>query len=133
MPSSVKTLPVTMLEHLTPPLVCKALADETRARMALLIAREGELCVCELMHALNDSQPKVSRHLAQLRNSGLLLDRRQGQWVYYRLHPDLPDWVHELLRLLLDKNQHWLRPETQRLTTMGARPGRTCTTASSCL
>lgn len=115
-----------MPEPLTPPRVCKALADDTRARMALLIAREGELCVCELMHALNESQPKISRHLAQLRSSGLLADRRQGQWVYYRLHPDLPDWAHELLRLLLDKNQHWLRSETQRLTSMGVRPGRVC-------
>ena len=57
---------MTMTEHLTPPLLCKALADETRARIALLVAREGELCVCELVGALGESQPKVSRHLAQL-------------------------------------------------------------------
>ncbi len=64
--------------------------------------------------ALGESQPKVSRHLAQLRNSGLLADRRQGQWVYYRLHPDLPDWVHELLTLMLDSNRHWLDPQARR-------------------
>lgn len=122
-----------MPEPLTPPRVCKALADDTRARMALLIAREGELCVCELMHALNESQPKISRHLAQLRSSGLLADRRQGQWVYYRLHPELPDWVHDLLQQLLTNNRYWLNPETQRLANMGERPGRTCTTPSSCL
>lgn len=81
-----------MVEHLTPATVFKSLADETRARMTLLIAREGELCVCELTTALEESQPKISRHLALLRSSGVLEDRRQGQWVYYRLHPDLPDW-----------------------------------------
>jgi ArsR family transcriptional regulator len=115
---------ITMTEHLTPPLLCKALADETRARIALLAAREGELCVCELVGALGESQPKVSRHLAQLRNSGLLADRRQGQWVYYRLHPDLPDWVHELLTLMLDSNRHWLDPQARRLAGMSERPGR---------
>lgn len=114
----------SMAEHLTPPLLCKSLADETRARLVLLIAREGELCVCELVCALGESQPKISRHLAQLRACGLLADRRQGQWVYYRLHPDLPDWVHELLRLMLDSNRHWLAPQTRRLAEMGERPAR---------
>lgn len=114
----------SMAEHLTPPLLCKSLADETRARLVLLLAREGELCVCELVCALGESQPKISRHLAQLRACGLLADRRQGQWVYYRLHPDLPDWVHELLRLMLDSNRHWLAPQTRRLAEMGERPAR---------
>ena len=44
--------------------------------------------------------------------------------MYYRLHPDLPDWVHELLKLMLASNRHWLSPETQRLAEMGERPGR---------
>lgn len=48
----------------------KCLADETRVRATLLIVDQGELCVCELMCALADSQPKISRHLAQLRSSG---------------------------------------------------------------
>lgn len=113
-----------MAEHLTPPLVCKCLADEIRARIALLVARERELCVCELVCALGVSQPKISRHLAQLRACGLLADRRQGQWVFYRLHPDLPDWVHELLTLMLDANRHWLSPQNQRLAAMGDRPER---------
>lgn len=113
-----------MTEHLTPPLVCKCLADETRARIALLVAREQELCVCELVCALGESQPKISRHLAQLRACGLLADRRQGQWVFYRLHPDLPDWVHDLLKLMLDANRHWLSPQSRRLAAMGDRPER---------
>ena len=113
-----------MVEHLTPATVFKSLADETRARMTLLIAREGELCVCELTTALEESQPKFSRHLALLRSSGVLEDRRQGQWVYYRLHPDLPDWVHEMLSTILAANKHWLRPNAERLEGMRNRPER---------
>ena len=125
--ASVQPGNTPMAEHLTPPLLCKSLADETRARLVLLIAREGELCVCELVCALGESQPKISRHLAQLRACGLLADRRQGQWVYYRLHPDLPDWVQELLALLRDSNRHWLSPQVRRLAEMGERPGRRAT------
>ncbi|MBA6096411.1 metalloregulator ArsR/SmtB family transcription factor [Pseudomonas juntendi] len=109
---------------ITPPEVFKCLADETRARATLLIANLGELCVCELMCALNDSQPKISRHLAQLRSSGLLLDRRQGQWVYYRLNPDLPTWVNAVLQATLQANEQWLAHNTQRLQNMDRRPVR---------
>ncbi|WP_397448859.1 metalloregulator ArsR/SmtB family transcription factor [Pseudomonas sp. NA-150] len=113
-----------MLFTLTPPAVFKCLADETRARAALLVAREGELCVCELVCALDDSQPKVSRHLAQLRACGLLTDRRQGQWVYYRLNPDLPSWVHAVLQATLEANADWLQQDSARLQLMGNRPVR---------
>lgn len=109
---------------ITPPEVFKSLADETRTRATLLIADQGELCVCELMCALDDSQPKISRHLAQLRSSGLLLDRRQGQWVYYRLNPDLPGWVHEILRVTSKGNIDWLRQNALRLRDMDGRPVR---------
>ncbi|BBH47201.1 metalloregulator ArsR/SmtB family transcription factor [Pseudomonas sp. KU43P] len=109
---------------ITPPEVFKSLSDETRARATLLIARLGELCVCELMCALDDSQPKVSRHLAQLRSSGLLLDRRQGQWVYYRLNPELPAWVHDVLKVTLQANEQWLQANASRLQNMNGRPLR---------
>ena len=109
---------------ITPPDVFKSLADETRTRATLLIADQGELCVCELMCALDDSQPKISRHLAQLRSSGLLLDRRQGQWVYYRLNPDLPGWVHEVLRVTSKANTEWLKHNAFRLRNMEGRPVR---------
>jgi ArsR family transcriptional regulator len=113
-----------MAEHLTPTSVFKCLADETRVRLMLLIAAEQELCVCELTCALNESQPKTSRHLAQLRTCGLLTDRRQGQWVYYRLHPNLPDWVIAVLQATLGANRHWLSPDAKRLEGMGERPER---------
>ena len=109
---------------ITPPEVFKSLADETRTRATLLIADQGELCVCELMCALDDSQPKISRHLAQLRSSGLLLDRRQGQWVYYRLNPDLPKWVHEILQVTSKANTDWLKQNAACLRCMNGRPVR---------
>jgi len=111
---------------LTPPELFKCLSDETRARATLLIAEHGELCVCELMCALGDSQPKISRHLALLRSTGLLLDRRQGQWVYYRLNPELPDWAAEVLKLTLQANTGWLATDASRLRNMDGRPVRTC-------
>lgn len=109
---------------ITPLELFKSLADETRARATLLIANQGELCVCELMCALDDSQPKISRHLAQLRSSGLLLDRRQGQWVYYRLNPQLPAWVGEILQVTFRANSDWLRQNALRLQNMEGRPVR---------
>lgn len=113
---------------LTPPEAFKCLADETRARAILLIAQHGELCVCELTCALDDNQPKVSRHLAQLRSAGLLLDRRQGQWVYYRLNPDLPRWFNEVLSATAGGNAAWMKACTARLKKMVGRPAR----AASC-
>lgn len=116
-----------MTDLFSPPDVFKCLADATRARLALLILREGELCVCELIHALDDSQPKISRHLAQLRSCGLLVDRRQGQWIYYRLNPQLPQWVSTVLETTLQAHQPWLQTDAQRLDAMGDRPQRTST------
>ncbi len=97
----------------------KSLADDTRLRMLLLICREQELCVCELTAALELSQPKVSRHLAQLRKAGLLLDRRQGQWVYYRLHNALPGWAKSVVELSLADNQPYLQVNLDALALMG--------------
>jgi ArsR family transcriptional regulator len=90
----------------------------------LMLAAEGELCVCELIWALDDSQPKISRHLAQLRTCGLLEDRRQGQWIYYRLHPELPQWALEVLQVTLQANRTWLGDDQHRLASMEGRPIR---------
>ncbi|WP_304639168.1 metalloregulator ArsR/SmtB family transcription factor [Pseudomonas sp.] len=109
---------------LTPPVFFKCLSDDTRARSILLIASEGELCVCELVCALDVSQPKVSRHLAELRSCGLLQDRRQGQWIYYSLHESLPAWASEVLQTTLAAQRDWLEPSLARLCDMGDRPVR---------
>lgn len=113
-----------MPEILTPLIVFKCLADDTRARMTLLLARQGELCVCELTCALDLAQPKISRHLAQLREAGILADRRQGQWVYYRLHPQLPAWVSNMLSDVARASQDWLDADLQRLATSDLRLGQ---------
>lgn len=74
-----------------------ALADPTRLRSLLLLNAMGELCVCELTHALDESQPKISRHLAMLRDAGIVTDRREGLWIHYRINPALPAWAQEIL------------------------------------
>jgi ArsR family transcriptional regulator len=74
-----------------------ALANDTRLRCMTLLYRHEELCVCELTHALNASQPHISRHLAHLRACGFVVDRREGLWVYYKINPALPDWVKAVL------------------------------------
>ena len=111
---------------LTPDQFSKYLADETRARIALLVAGEKELCVCELTCALDETQPKISRHLAQLRTGGVLADRRQGQWVYYRLHPNLPEWALKILLIMREAHGEWLAPNVNHLCAMEDRPTRCC-------
>lgn len=82
----------------------KCLADETRFNIMLLVVINNEQCVCDLTEKLALSQPKISRHLALLRTSGMLQDRRQGQWVYYSLNPNLPAWCLEILSTLKNAN-----------------------------
>ena len=106
----------------------KNLAEETRLRCLLLIAHEGELCVCELTTALEEVQPKVSRHLAILKRTGLLLDRKEGLWVYYRLNPNIPSWAKHALYTAYKENQDFIAHNIARLNTMGTRPER----ASAC-
>lgn len=104
----------------------KALSDATRLKIVMLIQLENELCVCELMVALADSQPKISRHLAQLKRMGLLLDRRQKQWVYYRLNPALKGWM---LQTIIDSGKDselFLEENRSRLKAMSDRPNNCC-------
>jgi ArsR family transcriptional regulator, arsenate/arsenite/antimonite-responsive transcriptional repressor len=102
----------------------KCLADPTRLKCLLLIHDEEELCVCELTVALDEIQPKVSRHLAQLRKCGLLTDRRQGQWVFYRIAPQLPAWARAVLAETARANTAFVRPNRNNLERMGGRPAR---------
>ena len=95
---------------------------DTRLRALLLIQQERELCVCELPEALDLSQPKISRHLAQLRKAGLLLTRRDSQWVYYRINDTLPAWARSVLETTLDSQAHWLEANTAALCCMPDRP-----------
>lgn len=109
---------------LTPAQVFKCLSDDTRLRCVTLLQKEGKLCVCELTAALDLSQPKISRHLAQLRQCGLLQDSREGQWVYYQISPMLPGWAVPILQnaLLAVQASGQIQLDLQRLQQMENRP-----------
>ncbi len=70
--------------------VLSALAEPTRLKALRLLWDGREHCVCELMRELNATQSRMSRHMATLKTAGLVLDRRDAQWVRYRRTPDLP-------------------------------------------
>ena len=74
--------------------VFKALSDETRLSMLGLLLREGELCVCDFVEVLGVTQSKASRHLRYLVNAGLLQDRREAVWVYFRI-PESPGVIQD--------------------------------------
>ncbi len=78
----------------------KGLSDMTRLRIMNLLL-QGELCVCDIQRIVEGSQPTVSRHLNYLKHSGLVLDRRDGLRVFYRLAKENnPDFkaLHQFLR-----------------------------------
>ena len=100
----------------------KNLSESTRLYSLLLIKQEQELCVCELMEALELSQPKISRHLALLREANLLETERRGQWIFYRLSSELEDWAIDIIELA--NQQHDLTILNRRLADMGGRPER---------
>lgn len=64
--------------------IFKALSDDTRLRILKLL-EHGELCVCDIGAALAMVQPKVSFHLAALKDAGLIRDRKQGRWTHYMI------------------------------------------------
>lgn len=78
----------------------KVLADEARLKMLWLLLNYEELCVCDIMAALEITQSKASRHLRTLYSAGLVNDRRAGLWVYYSLRPAADDFVRSFLKIL---------------------------------
>ena len=107
-----------------PRLIFDALADATRRRILALLVSQGELCVCELTAALDEIQPKISRHLALLKEVELVLSRREGTWMHYRLAEPLPTWTTELLRTLTSGAVMELKTDLRRLQAMNGRPER---------
>lgn len=79
--------------------VFRALSDRTRLRILNLL-RNREMCVCDLISILDVPQPTASRHLANLRNTGLILARKEGLWHYYRLAPSQSKFHQKLLDCL---------------------------------
>ncbi len=104
--------------------IFKSLADETRLRLLMLQQGKSELCVCDLMHALDMPQSTVSRHLAYLKKSGWLHDRRGGVWMYYSLKKDLDPWLQAQLGPVISTlaGDASCRADQERLTFPISRP-----------
>lgn len=94
----------------------KGLADINRLRMLNLLLH-GELCGCDIQYVLDTSQPNVSRHLQYLKNSGLVLDRRDGYRIYYRLAEPVVGQQKPLFEFLQMsfKNQEPFQSDTKKL------------------
>lgn len=92
-----------------------ALSDETRLAIVEML-RGGERCVCELQDELGAAQSRLSFHLRVLREAGVVEDRRDGRWAYYRIVPYALAEVHDLAVAL--------QPSVVR--TAAARAGRCC-------
>jgi ArsR family transcriptional regulator, arsenate/arsenite/antimonite-responsive transcriptional repressor len=84
----------------------QALSDNTRLRLLNLIG-EQEVCVCYLVEILGSPQPKISRHLAYLRNAGIVSARREGKWMHYRIAMPPHIGATQILRHTLD----WLKED----------------------
>ena len=81
--------------------ILKALADETRLRILDLVASaHDDLCACEIEGFFELSQPTISHHMRILRDSGLVVAAKRGQWVYYRLADGALKPLRELCRRL---------------------------------
>lgn len=96
------------------------LADSTRRRILALLLEHREICVCRLVGALDVPQPKVSRHLAAMREAGLLVSRRKGTWILYRFDPQVPGWVMRVIGMMGEgaRVEHQLATDSERLARL---------------
>jgi ArsR family transcriptional regulator len=78
-----------------------SLGNETRLRCPNLAAKYEEVCVCEVVDALKISQPSASKALKVLKSAGIVTDRRDANWVYYRLDESMPEWVATIMAAVL--------------------------------
>lgn len=109
-----------------------ALSDATRRHILALLVVESELCVCELGAALDDIQPKISRHLAILREAGWVVARRESAWIFYSLAA-LPTWSEQVIAALRQGGVPVaeLAKSRERLAKFSGRPVRTTTEVSA--
>lgn len=84
----------------------KSLADETRLQILWLLMVKEELCVCDIMGVIGITQSKASRHLRYLYNLGLVTDRREGLWMYYRIAVPPGSMQDKQLKLLVEMVQN---------------------------
>jgi ArsR family transcriptional regulator len=107
----------------------QALGDPTRLRLVNLLVQTGEVCVCELVDALELPQYNVSRHLQILLKAGWLEDRKVGKWVYYRVARDLEPYHRSLLRAvdqLREEREDFRRDEQRASRRLKLRRGGVC-------
>lgn len=109
--------------------IFKSLAEETRLRLLVLLQGGNEHCVCDLMHALDMPQSTVSRHLAYLKRTGWVQDRRGGIWMYYSLKKELDGFLQAQLVLIINQlaESSVCRTDKQRLETyLGSKDTAAC-------
>ena len=99
----------------------KALSDGNRLRIVMALATHDELCVCQLTELLQVATPTVSRHMSVLQNAGLVENRKDARWVYYRLSEDFPDQFLRWIKASVENSPNILRDE-QALETILSYP-----------
>lgn len=83
--------------------VLKILSDEVRLKIVYLLS-ENELCVCELMEALEMNQSRISNHLRILRDTGIIKSKREGKWIFYYLSKDTMDKaIWDIIQSIVEK------------------------------
>jgi ArsR family transcriptional regulator len=102
-----------------------ALGDRTRLRLLNLMG-DQELCVCYFVEILEQSQPKISRHLAYLRRAGIVAARREGKWMHYRITMPLNPGAATVLRQTLAwlTGEREMQQDRARLSQACCRPAR---------
>ena len=83
-------------------MIFKTLSDESRLRIYNILLASGELCVCDIEATLRFTQTKVSRHLAYLKRTGLVKDRKQGLWMLYSITEPKNEEEKHLLRAIAE-------------------------------
>jgi ArsR family transcriptional regulator, arsenate/arsenite/antimonite-responsive transcriptional repressor len=101
------------------------LADRTRLRLLNLMNGQ-EVCVCYFVEILKEGQPKISRHLAYLRNAGVVSARREGKWMHYRIEWPQDAAAASILAAALDslKSDREMQADRERLSRACCEPQR---------
>ena len=102
-----------------------ALADPTRLRLLNLLNGQ-EVCVCYFVEILKQGQPKISRHLAYLRNAGIVSARREGKWIHYSIEWPRDDAAASILNAALEslKSDREMQADRERLSRACCEPQR---------
>lgn len=83
--------------HIEQTQIFSVLSNQIRLRCLYLLATNGEACVCDVVDTLRITQPSASKALSSLKAAGLVRDRREGNWIYYSLRSDAPDWIKTIV------------------------------------